>query len=261
MDLLLKDRKILITGASMGIGLACAKILAREGAHLVISSRSETNLQLAIKQIDSKSELHLFPADVSKPDDLEALTDFVNSRLGYVDGMIINAGGPPTGSALSHSDEAWLSAFNTLLMPAVRLTRFFVPQMIERGFGRIVAIASTGVKQPIAGLVLSNSIRQSVIAYLKTLSTEVAVKNVLINSILPGATNTGRLSSLLETLAENTGKSLKVVTNLRKESIPAGRFAEPEDPASLAAFLLSERNSYITGQSIAVDGGLISFPL
>ncbi|MGF1585325.1 MAG: SDR family oxidoreductase [Bacteroidales bacterium] len=261
MDLLFKDRNILITGASKGIGLACAKILAGERANIIISSRSEENLSQALREIDSRAEINIFPADVSNSGDLDALSEFVKSRFGHIDGLIINTGGPPMGSALSHPDEDWRAAFDSLLMPAVRMTRHFVPQMQERGFGRIVCISSTGVKQPIPGLVLSNSLRQAVTAFLKTLSNEVAGTNVFINSLLPGSTNTGRLASLHKTLSEKTGKSIEDIIAKRKESIPAGRFAEPENLAVLAAFLLSERNAYITGQCIAVDGGLVSFPL
>lgn len=262
MDLLFNNRKILVTGGSKGIGLAIAKTLAGEGAHLIISSRSKENLENAKGEIGlHPGELHAFPADISKPEDIESLKVFVTSRFGYIDGLVINTGGPPMGSALGHQDEAWLAAFNSLLMSAVRLTRIFVPQMHERKYGRIVSISSTGVKQPIGGLVLSNSVRQAVVAYLKTLSTEVAGSNVLINSILPGSTNTERLAALHEIIARDTGKSIDDVIARRKRSIPAGNFAEPEYLASLAAFLLSEKNAYITGQSIAVDGGLVSFPL
>ncbi len=262
MDLLLKNKKILITGGSKGIGLACAKTLASEGADIIISSRFKENLDFALSQIVSyKGKLHTYPADVSKQEDIEGLQDFVKSNFGYIDGLVINTGGPPMGSAFGHSDEVWLTAFYSLLMSAVRLTRYFIPEMQKRNFGRIISISSTGVKQPIPGLVLSNSIRMATVAYLKTLSVEVANSNVLINSILPGSTNTGRLSSLHETIAKDTGKCLDEVIAMRKKSIPAGRFAEPEYIATLAAFLLSERNAYITGQSIAVDGGMISFPL
>jgi 3-oxoacyl-[acyl-carrier protein] reductase len=262
MDLLLKNRKILITGGSKGIGLACARTLAEEGASIIISSRSKENLDSALRLISGcPPEVHAFPADVSVADDIDALCRFVTDRFGYIDGLVINSGGPPMGPVLGHNDEAWLSAFNSLLMPAVRLTRFFVPLMQERRFGRIISISSTGVKQPIEGLVLSNSIRQSVVAFLKTLSAEVAGDNILINSILPGSTNTGRLASLHNALAKQKGQSLEDVIARRKAGIPAGHFGEPADLASLAAFLLSGRNNYITGQSIAVDGGMISFPL
>jgi 3-oxoacyl-[acyl-carrier protein] reductase len=262
MDLILKNKKILVTGGSKGIGLACAKILADEGADLIISSRSNENLKTALNQIDRQSgELHIFPADISKREDIEALREYVIKCFGYIDGLVINTGGPPMGSALDHQDETWQAAVDSLLMSAVRLTRIFVPMMQKRGFGRVINIASTGVKQPIAGLVLSNSIRLAVIAYLKTLSVETAGNNVFINSILPGSTNTDRLASLHETIARNSGKNIEEVIARRRSSIPAGRFGEPEHLAALAAFLLSEKNAYITGQSIAVDGGLVSFPL
>ncbi len=262
MDLLLNDKKILVTGGSKGIGLACAKVLAAEGADIIISSRSRENLKAASRQIGNhEGELHIFPSDVSRMEEIDALAEFVKKCFGYLDGLIINSGGPPMGSALDHTDEAWMLAVNSLLMPAVRLTRYFVPEMQSRKFGRIISISSTGVKQPIQGLVLSNAIRQAVGAYLKTLSVEVAESNVLINSLLPGATNTDRLSALFEIVAKDTGKSVHEIVEMKKQSIPSGKFGEPANLANIAAFLLSEKNGYITGQSIAVDGGMVLFPL
>lgn len=262
MDLLLKNKKILVTGGSKGIGLACCKTLASEGADLIISSRSMENLKSALGDIKRfEGNFYLFPADLSKKEDLDALLSFVSGRFDYIDGLVINTGGPPMGDTLGHTDDVWRKAFDSLLMSAVRLSRHFVPLMEKRKFGRIVNISSTGVKQPIPGLVLSNSIRQAVVAYLKTLSVEVAANNVFINNILPGATDTERLSSLHETIAKNTGKSFDEVIEMRKSTIPAGKFAKPQHLAALAAFLLSAKNGYITGQSIAVDGGMVSFPL
>ncbi len=262
MDLLLKNRKVLVTGGSKGIGLACASVLAAEGADLIVSSRSAVNLDKAASNIGKHGgQLLTFSADISREDDIDALAEFVTSRFGYVDGLVINAGGPPLGPALGHSDEVWMETVSTLLLSVVRLTRIFVPVMSERKFGRIINISSTGVKQPIPGLVLSNSIRQAAGAYLKTLSSEVASHNVFINTILPGATETERLASLHETIAGKTGKSIEEVITERKSAIPAGGFGDPVNIGSLAAFLLSGRNGYVTGQSIAVDGGLVNFPL
>ncbi len=262
MDLMLKKRKILVTGGSKGIGLACAQVLASEGADLIISSRSEENLATAKEIIgEHKGELLTFAADISRKDDIDALGEYLVTKFGYADGIVINAGGPPMGPVLGHSDEIWTHAVNSLLMSVVRLTRIFVPLMKERKFGRIINISSTGVKQPIQGLVLSNSVRQAAGTYLKTLSADVAGDNIFINTLLPGATDTDRLASLHRTIAERTGKNLDEVIAARKSSIPAGRFGDPVNLASLAAFLLSERNGYITGQSIAVDGGQVSFPL
>ncbi len=262
MELFLAGKKILITGGSKGIGLACAIAVASEGADVIISSRSKENLDTAAGRISRQGgELHVFPANLSEPGDIDSLKEFVRDRFGYLDCLLLNTGGPPMGSALEHNDEAWLSAFNSLFMPVMRLARYFVPIMQERKFGRIVSISSTGVKQPIPGLVLSNSVRQSVVAYLKTLSSEVAKDNVLINTLLPGSTNTERLASLHETIAGKQGKSLDEVIKARINTIPAGKFGEPDNLAALAAFLLSGKNEYITGQSIAVDGGMVSFPL
>lgn len=262
MDLFLKNKKILVTGGSKGIGLACAKVLAEEGADIIISSRDEKNLDQALGQLDEhKGDILSFSADLSYSRSIDSLVDFVTDKFGHIDCLLLNTGGPPMGASLEHSDKAWQETVDSLLMSVVRLTRQFVPVMQKRNFGRIINISSTGVKQPIPGLVLSNSVRQAVGTYLKTLSSEVAENNVLINSLLPGSTNTGRLDSLHESIANKTRKSIDEVIANRKKNIPAGRFAEPEHLANLAAFLLSEKNAYITGQSIAVDGGMVSFPL
>jgi 3-oxoacyl-[acyl-carrier protein] reductase len=261
MDLLLENKKILVTGGSKGIGLACAKVLAMEGADLIISSRSEKNLGIAAKQITARGELHIFPADLSDPREIDDLRRFTQEQFGYLDGLLLNTGGPPLGSSLDHSDQSWLEAVNNLLLSVVRLTRHFVPAMQERNFGRVVCIASTGVKQPIPGLVLSNSVRSAVIAFLKTLSGEVAINNVFINCLLPGSTSTDRLAALHDALAEKQGKPVEEIIAMRKKSVPAGKFGEPEHLAAMAAFLLSGRNGYITGQSISIDGGMVTFPL
>jgi 3-oxoacyl-[acyl-carrier protein] reductase len=260
MDLLLENKKILVTGGSKGIGLACASVLAMEGADLIISSRSEKNLENASKLINARGELHLFPADLSDPRKIDELGRFTEERFGYLDGLLLNTGGPPLGSSLDHSDQAWLEAVNNLLLSVVRLTRRFVPVMQKRNFGRIVCIASTGVKQPIPGLVLSNSVRSAVISFLKTLSGEVAINNILINCLLPGSTSTDRLAALHDILAEKQGIPVEEIVAMRKKNIPAGKFGEPEHLAVIAAFLLSGRNGYITGQSISIDGGMVSFP-
>lgn len=262
MDLFLRNKKILVTGGSRGIGLACAKVLAQEGANIIISSRDEKNLDQALRQFgEHTGDILSFPADLTSSRSIDSLVDFVIHRFGHIDCLLLNTGGPPMGKALEHSDKVWQEAVDSLLISVVRLTRHFVPVMQKRKFGRIINISSTGVKQPIPGLVLSNSVRQAVGAYLKTLSSEVAENNVFINSLLPGSTNTGRLDSLHESIANNTGKTIDEVIAGRKKNIPAGRFAEPEHLANIAAFLLSEKNAYITGQSIAVDGGMVTFPL
>ncbi|MCK4700056.1 MAG: SDR family NAD(P)-dependent oxidoreductase, partial [Bacteroidales bacterium] len=174
MDLYLKDKTILVTGGSKGIGFACAKILAIEGAQVLISSRSRENLELASKEILKISGIKpaVFTADVSSSESILELKKQVIRSCDKLDGLVINAGGPPAGPPLSKSDKDWENAFKTNFLSGVRLTREFIPMMQKNRFGRIVAITSTGMKQPLPNLVLSNANRLGLAGYLKTISLE-----------------------------------------------------------------------------------------
>ncbi|MBE9510300.1 MAG: SDR family oxidoreductase [Bacteroidetes bacterium] len=263
MDLYLKDKTILVTGGSKGIGFACAKILAMEGAQVLISSRSEENLKSAAGEIIkiTGTEPGIFPADVSINKHIQDLKVWVMENYGKLDGLVINAGGPPAGHPLTKDDEEWEKAFKTNFLSGVRLTREFIPLMQKNRFGRIVAITSTGMKQPIPNLVLSNANRLGLSGYLKTVSLDVAKDNVLINIVMPGAVNTGRLQSLMTKVAQERGRAYEEVMADSLSKIPAGRISEPEELGTFITFLLSGRNTYITGQAIAVDGGIISTTL
>ncbi len=170
-------------------------------------------------------------------------------------------GGPPAGPPLSKNDKDWENAFKTNFLSGVRLTREFIPLMRKNRFGRIVAITSTGMKQPLPNLVLSNANRLGLAGYLKTISLEVAKDNILINIVMPGAINTGRLRSLMSKMAHEKGLSYEDIEADRISKIPIGRIGEPEELGTFITFLLSGRNTYITGQTIAVDGGIVSTTL
>jgi 3-oxoacyl-[acyl-carrier protein] reductase len=260
MDLKLEEKVILVTGSSSGLGLACAKILVAEGAHVILNSRTEENLEQAADEIES--ELGIRPAylvaDVSDPVSIEDMKSIIKENIGRLDGMVLNAGGPPMGAALEFEDAEWYAAIETNLLSGIRLSRAFVPMMQEQKFGRIVAITSSGVKQALPNLVLSNTTRMGLTGFLKTLANEVARDNVLINTLLPGPTNTNRLKSNLKNAAKKQKLKLAEVIENRTRSIPAGRFGEPEEMATLLAYLISGANTHITGQSIAVDGGMVS---
>ena len=257
MDLKLSDKIILVTGGSKGLGFACAEALVREGAHVALISRNEDNLQVASKKLSdiSGAEVPYFACDLNNSVNIISLGKWAVEKYDKIDGLLLNAGGPPAGAALAFEDPAWEDAVSTTFMSVIRLTRTFIPLMCQQKFGRIVAIESSSVKQSVDNLVLSNAIRPAVVGYLKTLSNEVAADNVLINTLLPGPTRTERLNSLLKKWAEKANTSVEEVARSREAQMPVGRFGEPHELASLAAFLLSGKNTYITGQSIAVDGG------
>ena len=263
MDLYLKDKTILVTGGSKGIGFACAKILVMEGAKVLLSSRSRENLELASEEILKISGIKppVFPADVSSSESILELKKQIIRGFDKLDGLVINAGGPPAGPPLSKNDKDWENAFKTNFLSGVRLTREFIPLMRKNRFGRIVAITSTGMKQPLPNLVLSNANRLGLADYLKTISLEVAKDNILINIVMPGAINTGRLRSLMSKMAQEKGLSYEDIVADRLSKIPVGRIGEPEELGTFITFLLSGRNTYITGQTIAVDGGIISTTL
>ena len=182
MDLKYTDKTIVVTGGSKGLGFACAKALLNEGAQVALVSRSQENLSKAAEKLNNNSngEAHTFVCDLKDPKEIEALGYRVLEKFKKIDGLLLNAGGPPAGTALAFDDAAWAEALDTTFMSVVRLLRIFIPVMRENKYGRIVAIESSSVKQSIDNLALSNAIRPAVVAYLKTLSAEVAADNVLI---------------------------------------------------------------------------------
>ncbi len=263
MDLKLKDKIILITGGSKGLGFACAKLIAKEGAKVIIASRSQENLEKAAESIGKETGIKpdTIQADLSHVESIKNLYTTIMARYSRIDGLVLNAGGPPPGFILDLEEEHWQSALNANLLSVIRLCKYFVPIMQTQKYGRIVAITSVSAKQPLDRLGLSNTTRIGVIGYLKTLSNEVSKDNILINTLLPGPTRTERLIRLNEAKAQSTGLSLQEVEDDWIQNIPIGRLGEPEEFAPLATFLISGLNTYITGQEIAIDGGFIKSAL
>lgn len=263
MKLGLLDKRALVCGASSGLGRAIATELAREGARVCIASRSLERLEAARAAIgaavgpDRTPEVHLVEADLATDDGPGDAVRGAASGLGGLDILVTNTGGPPSGPFESHDPDAWEHAWRNLLRSAVELVRAALPGMRAQKWGRIVNVTSISVKQPVGGLILSNTLRAGVTGFAKTISNEAAADGVTVNNVLPGFTRTDRLGELARAAAERSGGDPREVFAAWEAEVPMGRLGEPEELAALTAFLCSERAGYITGQSIAVDGGWI----
>ena len=259
MDLGLKGKVALVAASSKGLGRAVAEELATEGADLVLCARGKDTLEQTAESIRTKAGVRVVAvaADVSDPKDAARVVKAAFDEFGQVDILVTNSGGPPSGPFESFTPEMWDSATRLLLKSAVELTRAVLPGMKERRWGRILNVTSIAAKQPIEGLMLSNSLRAAVIGFARTLANEVAPFGVTVNNLLPGYTRTDRVQELARAAGAKTGGSNTDIVSKWEKEIPMGRLGEPREFAALAAFLASERASYITGSSIAVDGGWI----
>jgi 3-oxoacyl-[acyl-carrier protein] reductase len=245
MDLGIRDRVALVTGASKGIGRAIAAELTAEGARVAISSRSRERIDATAAEIGATAFVH----DTHDLDAAPALVESVASELGPVEILVSNSGGPPFGAdPLGFTREQWEAAYRELVLAPVELIEQVLPGMRERGFGRIVSVGSTSVREPIPYLMLSNTHRTGLLAALKTIAREVAADGVTVNSVLPGRIATDRL-------ADSAG-SLEGAAEAARTTVPAARLGTVEEMAAAAAFLCSARASYVTGTAMLVDGGL-----
>lgn len=259
MDLGLKDKVALVTGASRGLGRAVADELAAEGASLIICAREPQTLAETAAAIADKTGAHVLavPTDVTDTAQIKRLVDAGTERFGRIDILLTNAGGPPAGTFEQLTQAQWEEATRLTFYSAVELARAVLPGMKERRWGRILNITSIAVKQPIDNLILSNSLRAAVTGFARTLANEVATFGITVNNIMPGYTATERLEHLVVHLAEQQGISSADVREQWAQEIPMRRLGEPRELGALAAFLASERAAYITGTSIQIDGGWI----
>jgi 3-oxoacyl-[acyl-carrier protein] reductase len=259
VDLQLKDRVALVAASSQGLGKAVALGLAREGARLALCARTDSELQKTAAEIRAETGVEVIAraVDVTVHEDVRAFVQEVAQAFGTVDICIANAGGPPSKSFAETTIAEWEKAADLNLMSTVYLAKETLPLMQARRWGRFIAITSMTVKQPVDGLILSNSIRCAVSGLVKTLSNEYGPYNVLVNNVCPGYTATVRLMDLASTIAAREGVTPSDVEDRWGRQTPLRRIGRPEEFADLVVFLASERASYITGSSIAVDGGFI----
>ncbi len=257
MDLGLKGKVAIVAAASKGLGKASALALAKEGVNVTICARNQTELLEAAREIGSTTgvEVLAFPADVTKPSDVEKLVEETINRFGRIDILVNNAGGPPAGTFETLGDEDWAKAIELNLLSAVRLTRAVLPHLKKQSSGRIINITSYAVKQPINELILSNAARAGVTGLTKSLSNEFGKYNITVNSVLPGLHTTQRLDYMHQVRAQNQKRTFEEVRADENKVIPLGRLGSPDDFGSVVAFVASKQANYITGQAIVVDGG------
>ena len=256
MNLDLTGKTALIGGSTQGIGLASAQQLAAMGARCVLISRNEEKLQQAIKTLDTAAgQQHTYlVADYSQPDQVkEAVAAFVKDNTVHI--LVNNSGGPAGGPAMNAKPEEFLAAFQQHLICNHIITLLVADGMKAEGYGRIINIISTSVKIPLKDLGVSNTIRGAVASWAKTMANELGKYAITVNNVLPGATSTERLATILNNKSAKTGKSLQDVEAEMMEEVPAKRFGKPEEIAAMVAFLASPAAAYINGTSIPVDGG------
>lgn len=254
----LQNKVAVITAASKGLGKAVALRFAQEGAHVVLTSRNEANLQAAAEEIRQQTgSTNLLPVtvDVSKAEDITRLADLISQRFSAVDILVNNAGGPPAGRFLDFDDTAWQAAFDLNVMSVIRTTRALFPMLQKAGNAKIINCSSVVVDQPELDLTLSSTLRPAVSALTKLLSQDFAQYGIRVNSLLPGRIETDRVRDLDRFKAEKTGQSVEQIKTSFTRQIPLARYGDPTEFAGAALFLATDESGYITGQDLLIDGG------
>jgi 3-oxoacyl-[acyl-carrier protein] reductase len=260
MDLGLRGRTAIVAAASQGLGKAVAQALASEGANVVMFSRQPSAIEHAAEEVRAQAASGCrvvgMAADVTRLADLQRVVKTTVDSFDGADIVFCNAGGPKPGMFDGLKDEDWYAAVDLNLLSAIRLTRLCIPHMRARKWGRVIVSTSYSVKQPIPNLMLSNSIRSATTAWAKTLADQVAADGITVNTIAPGRIDTERIRQLDADLAQRTGRTPEQAAEDSQAQIPLRRYGRPEEFAAAAAFLASEKASYITGVTLLVDGGL-----
>lgn len=259
MELNLQGKTVLVTAASMGIGRATAQLFIKEGCKVAICSRNKENLVKAANEIKSLYSVEPLwvVCDIDKLSDIENTISVIRKNYGDIDILVNNCGGPIPGFFQNLSDDNWQDAFEQILLSAIRFTRLVLPGMKSKNWGRIINITSLSVKQPVDNLILSNSLRSAVTGWAKTLSNQVGKFNITVNNVAPGYTLTARLYELAVSRAKQSGDSHEHVLASMANDVPMKRLARPDEVGSLVVYLASEQAGFITGSTIAVDGGVI----
>lgn len=257
MDLGLKNKVVMVAAASKGLGYGIAQVVAQEGAKVSIGSRTEADILAAATKLNQETDAETLGTvlDVRDLASIESWVAATVARFGGIDGLVVNAGGPPAGNFDDFDDAQWQAAFELTLMSNVRMIRAALPHLRARGGGSILAVTSSSVKEPIDILLLSNVMRSGVVSLVKSLSRQLAPEQIRVNNLVPGRILTDRVRSLDEIGAKNSGRSVAAQQAAQEKQIPWGRYGTIQEFGKAGAFLLSDAASYITGETLIVDGG------